>query len=117
MRFDKFALFHEVRMLWPEEVKAIKFSSDGNPDFEDSFNEIYWRLESLYDANDDWHQLAIWSYHQALDYYEKEAISKSQHLVNARAVNFIEWDAMMKSNMENLDCWKDHLKIYMDQLS
>lgn len=61
--------------------------------------------------DDDWRQLALWAFHQALGAYEKNALAKGLPLY-PREVAFDEFDARMRANLNGADCWSDQRAEY-----
>jgi hypothetical protein len=94
---DKRALFETTKALWPEEVRV-----SGNPNVT---NEIYQRNGNSFPQDDDWQQLALWSFHQALDAHEKRASAKGLPSIYPYEVTFAEFDTRMRSNLNGDACW------------
>ncbi|MHA6723177.1 hypothetical protein [Sphingomonas sp. RS2018] len=103
MTIDKAALFEATRALWPHSVRV----SDPN-----EAHEIYRALEHAFPQDDDWRQLALWSFHQALGGYEKCAIAKGLPRVDPCDVTFAEFDRWMRWNLNGDDCWLDRRAEY-----
>ena len=53
--------------------------------------------EKAFAPEDDWRQLALWSFHQALSAHEKRAIAKGLSSVHPPEVTFAEFDAWMRA--------------------
>jgi hypothetical protein len=98
MTIDKRALFETTKALWPETVRV---SDDAN-----ATNAIYWKNESAFPKDDDWRQLALWSFHQSLSTHEDRALAKGLPNVYPHEITFAEFDIWMRSNLEH-DCWLD----------
>lgn len=94
---DKCALFETTKALWPETVRV-----SGNPN---ATNEIYQRHENAFPQDDDWQQLALWSFHQALSAHEKRALAKGLPSIHPHEVTFAKFDTWMRSNLNGDDCW------------
>ena len=103
MPIDKSALFETTKALWPE---IVRVSDNSN-----ATNEIYQANERAFSQDDDWRQLALWAFHQALGAYEKKALAKGLPLY-PREVAFGEFDARMRANLNGADCWSDERAEY-----
>ena len=103
MTIDKIALFEATKALWPAMVKV----SD-NPS---ARHEIYRANEGAFPQDDDWGQLALWAFHQALGAYEKQALAKGLPLY-PHEVAFNEFDTRMRANLNGADCWSDERAEY-----
>lgn len=107
--FTKKDLFNRTKKLWPLEINLSGQS------FDDRFvkggqvlNEIYYRIESSLDENDDWMQISSWAFHQALSVTfrgESGGISIDE-------VSFELYERMMLENLNGDECWQAELKIY-----
>ena len=100
---DKSALFETTKALWPPAVRV----SD-NPD---ATHEIYRANEDAFSQDDNWRQLALWAFHQALRVHEKRALAKGLPL-HPHEVAFGEFDARMRANLSGADCWSDERAEY-----
>lgn len=96
MTIDKGALFETTKALWPATVRLT--------DDPDATNKIYQRLEGASPAGDDWQQLALWSFHQALEAHEMRALAKGLPLY-PHEVSFDEFDIKMRANLSGDECW------------
>ena len=97
MTIDKSALFEAVKSLWPATIDLAK-DPDGPHD-------IYWALEKIVPVNDDWQQIAMWSFHQALDAAEKRASAAGVSVISPHAIRFADFDRCMRSNLAGDECW------------
>lgn len=104
MTIDKSTLFAVTRALWPATVMV---SSDP-----DATNRIYQEHENVFSQDDDWQQLALWSFHQALSAHEKHALAKGLSSVYPPEVTFAEFDTCMRSNLNGDDCWLERRTEY-----
>ena len=96
MPVDKSALFETTRALWPVTVRV-----SANPN---ATNEIYHANEKALPQDDNWRQLALWAFHQALEAHEKRALAKGL-LLYPHEVAFDEFDAQMRANLNGDNCW------------
>ena len=103
MTIDKIALFESTQALWPAIVRV----SD-NPS---ATHEIYRVNEEAFSQDEDWRQLALWAFHQALGVHEKQALAKGLPLF-PKEVTFEEFDARMRDNLNGADCWVDERAEY-----
>lgn len=103
MTIDKRALFEATQALWPEAISVC----DPN-----ATNAIYQKHENAFPQDDDWRQLALWSFHQALGAHEKRALAKGLPQVCPREVTFREFDMWMRSNLNGDDCWLERRAEY-----
>lgn len=103
MTIDKSALFETTKALWPA---AVKVSCNSN-----TTNEIYLANEKAFPQNDNWRQLALWAFHQALGAHEKRALAKGLPLY-PHEVAFDEFDTRMRANLNRAECWSNELAEY-----
>lgn len=103
MPIDKIALFETTKALWPAILRL-----SNNPS---ATHEIYRANEDAFSQNDDWLQLGIWAFHQALADHEKRALAKGLPLY-PHEVAFDEFDTWMRANLNNDDCWLDQRAEY-----
>ena len=103
MTIDKIALFEATKSLWPNIVMV----SD-NPN---ATHEIYRVNENAFSQGDDWSQLGLWAFHQALADHEKRALAQRLPL-RPYKVTFIEFDMWMRANLSGDDCWLDERAEY-----
>ena len=96
MTIDKITLFETTRVLWPALVMVC--------DEPNATYEIYRANEDTILQGDDWRQLGIWAFHQALEDHEKRALAKGLPLQPGE-VSFAEFDARMRANLNGDDCW------------
>lgn len=97
MTVNKLALFEAAKSLWPATIDLTK-DPDGPHD-------IYWALERIVPVNDDWQQIAMWSFHQALNEMEKRAAATGVSVIEPHAVQFADFDKCMRSNLAGDECW------------
>lgn len=98
MTVDKRALFETTKALWPATVSV---SDNSN-----ATNAIYQANENAFSQNDDWRQLALWAFHQALKAHEKRAVTTGQPLY-PHEVSFHEFDVWMRANLNGDACWSN----------
>lgn len=103
MTIDKIALFEITKALWPEIVRV----SD-NPS---ATLELYRANEDALPQSDNWRQLSLWAFHQALVEHEKRVRAKGLPLRPAE-VTFDEFDGWMRANLNGDDCWLDERAEY-----
>lgn len=103
MTIDKSELFESTKALWP----VIVDLSDPNVT-----NKIYRQYEHAFPQDDDWHQLALWSFHQALAAHEKRSLAIGLPSVHPHEVTFAEFDTWMRSNLNGDDCWSERRAEY-----
>lgn len=100
---DRSALFETTKGLWPE---IVKVSDNSN-----ATNEIYQANEKAFSQDDNWRQLALWAFHQALGPHEKRALAKGVPLY-PHEVAFNEFDMRMRANLHGAGCWLDERAEY-----
>lgn len=100
---DKNALFEATKVLWPA---TLRVSDNSN-----ATNEIYQANEKAFPQDDNWRQLALWAFHQALEAHEKRALAKGLPLY-PHEVAFDEFDTRMRANLNGADCWLDERAEY-----
>lgn len=103
MTINKIALFETTKALWPDMVRV----SD-NPN---ATSEIYRANENAFSQDDNWQQLALWSFHQALADHEKQALANGL-LLHPHEIDFSEFDKWMRANLNGDDCWSDERAEY-----
>ncbi len=104
MSIDKTALFESTKALWPETVR-VSLNLDAT-------NDIYQMNEKTFSWDDDWRQLALWSFHQALAAHERRALAEGIPHIYPHGVTFAEFDTWMRSNLNGDDCWSEERKRY-----
>jgi hypothetical protein len=97
MTIDKVALFESTKLLWPS---LIDLSANPN-----ALNEIYWANEKANSVDDDWRQIAMWSFHQALSEFAKEAQAEGASKLSPQAISLDAFDRWMRSNLWGDDGW------------
>ncbi|MFC3579359.1 hypothetical protein [Sphingomonas hylomeconis] len=97
MTVNKLALFEAAKSLWPATIDLTK-DPDGPHD-------IYWALERIVPVDDDWQQIAMWSFHHALDEMEKRAAATGVSVIAPCDIQFAEFDKCMRSNLAGDECW------------
>lgn len=102
MTIDKIALFETTKALWPTTVRV---GDNPNATF-----ELYRANEDAFSQDDDWRQLALWAFHQALSNHARRALAKGLPL-SPHEVTFGEFDMRMRANLSN-DCWLDERAEY-----
>ncbi len=103
MSVDKIALFETTKALWPSIVRVSENSN--------ATNEIYWANEEAFPKDDNWRQLALWAFHQALVVHEKWALARGVPLY-PHEVAFKEFDMRMRENLNGDDCWLEERAEY-----
>ena len=96
MTIDKKALFESTKALWPADIVLSA---------PDATNEVYWANEKAFPADDNWRQLAMWSYHQALSQIEDKALLEGISSIRPHELGFAAFDSWMRSNLDGDDCW------------
>lgn len=102
MSFDKVALFNATKALWPASIDVLEDS--------DATNRIYWANEAAVPLDDEWRQLALWAFHQALLVFEREAVANGLPL-RPQDVSFVEFDRWMRFNLKE-DCFTEERAEY-----
>ena len=97
MTVNKHALFEATKSLWPATIDLAK-DPDGPHD-------IYWALEKMTPLDDDWKQIAMWSFHQALCEVEKQASAAGASVISPHAIPFEDFDRCMRSNLAGHESW------------
>jgi hypothetical protein len=100
---DKSTLFETTKALWPVTVRVV--------DNSDATNEIYRTNEKAIPQDENWRQLALWSFHQALGAHEKWSLAKGVPL-HPHDVAFDEFDMWMRANLSGDNCWLDERAEY-----
>jgi len=100
---DKLALFETTKALWPETVVVFE-----KPD---ATNCIYQANEKAFAEEDHWRQLALWAFHQSLEFYEKRALANGLPLY-PHEVTFGEFDHWMRVSLNGDDSWLEERAAY-----
>lgn len=103
MAIDKIALFETTKALWPETVNVTENLS--------ATYEIYRANEQAFPQDDDWRQLSLWAFHQAIQNHERRAVAKGLPL-HPHEITFEEFDRWMRKNLNGDDCWLDERAEY-----
>lgn len=109
---SKRELFDCVRGQWPDEFRI----PDEQPVLptvltEPSDYDAYRAIEQRIGQEDEWHQLAAWAFHQALDKLVRRRHRESNKLVRSKDVSFRSFDTQMKSNLTDIS-WDAERLIY-----
>jgi len=80
IRVDKSALFDATKSLWPATIDLTK--DPAGP------YDIYWAVEKIVLLDDDWRQIAMWSFHQALSDMEKKASATGASIISPHPMSF-----------------------------
>lgn len=109
---SKRELFDSVRAHWPDQFRIL----DEQPVLptvltEPSDHDVYLEIEQRIDPKDEWHQLAAWAFHQALDKLVRRRQSESCALVRSEDVSFQSFDTQMKSNLAD-SSWDAERPLY-----
>ena len=96
MTIDKAALFENTKALWPATISI----ADPNATY-----KIYRANEESHSVDDDWQQVAMWAYHQAVSQLEKRAAVEGLLAIQPHEIDFAEFDKWMRSNLWGDDCW------------
>ena len=102
MPFDKLALFNATKALWPASIDVLEDA--------DATNRICWSNAAAVPKDDEWRQLALWAFHQALTLHEKQSVAKGLPF-RPHDVSFDEFDKWMRFNLEE-DCWAEERSEY-----
>lgn len=103
MPINKSALFASTKALWPPSIDIIK---DPNGTY-----DVYWALEKSISSHDDWRQVAMWSFHQALGELEKQAAAAGASIISPHALTFDAFDKWMRFNLAD-ECWATEQAIW-----
>jgi hypothetical protein len=109
---SKRELFDSVRAHWPKEFRILE-EQPVLPTVltEPSDHEVYLAIEQRLGPNDEWHQLAAWAFHQALDILVRRRHSESGTLVRSEDVSFQSFDTQMQSNLAH-SSWDAERPLY-----
>ena len=97
---DPQELFDRVKQLWPAKVSVL----------ENEQNDIYWSLEKRL-GDDDWMQVAAWSFHQALEKCAKAAFARGQEALLTSSVTLADFDANVRENLKH-ESWSADRPLY-----
>lgn len=97
MPIDKRALFESTKALWPIKIEMIRAP--------DTLNDLYRANETAFPVDDDWRQVAIWSFHQALGGLEERALARGASSFSPHAMDFAAFDTWMRFNLNGDECW------------
>jgi hypothetical protein len=97
---DPQELFDRVKQLWPAEVSIL-----GNEQ-----NDIYWSLEERL-GDDEWMQIAAWSFHQALEKSAKTAFAQGKEVLLTSAITVTDFDENVRENLKH-ESWSADRPLY-----
>jgi len=108
---SKHYLFVEAAKRWPRMMVIVRGISDGSSILTDpSDTEIYRTIERDV-GDDDWMQIACWSFHQSMSLHIKDCHSRGEGAVYPGDVTFTSFDAMMKGNLLH-EVWRSEREAY-----
>jgi hypothetical protein len=94
-------LFFITRQFWPVEISIEdNFSSDENAKNQGLLTSI--------EQDDDWLQVSIWAFHQALSLF----IEDKAATIFVNDVDYSVYEKMMFENLNGDECWRSELEIY-----
>lgn len=108
MMVNKSALFEVTKSLWPATIDLAK---DPN-----GSHDIYWALEKIVSSDDDWQQIALWSFYQALNEMEKRAAATGVLVISPHAILFAEFDRYVRSNLAGDECWAAEQEMWEEDI-
>jgi len=91
MAIDKRALFESTKALWPQTIFTM--------DAQDTLGRICEANEASYSIDDNWRQVAIWAFHQALWALEQEASANGVPTFSPSEISFNTFDKWMHFNL------------------
>ena len=97
MTVNRVALFEVTKSLWPETINLTQDPA--------GTHDIYWTLEKSVRSDDDWQQIAMWSFHQAFGELEQQASIDRVSVISPHAVSFADFDRCMRGNLAGDKCW------------
>jgi hypothetical protein len=102
-------LFFKTRQFWPVEISIEdNVFSDENAKNQDLLNSIYKNIEASIEQGDDWLQVSIWAFHQALSLFIKDKAAP----IFVNEVDYSVYETMMFENLNGDECWRSELEIY-----
>lgn len=108
---SKHYLFAEASKKWPRAIKILQDGSDVASVLTDpSDTEIYRSIEREV-GDDDWMQIACWSFHQSMSLLIKDGHARGVSVVYPGDVTFTSFDTMMKSNLLH-EIWRSEREAY-----
>jgi hypothetical protein len=99
MALDKTALFESTKALWPQTIFTL--------DARNTLNRIYEANEAAFSVDDNWRQVAMWAFHQALSALERQANAEEVATISPHTVPFEAFDKWMRFNLAKDKRWPD----------
>jgi hypothetical protein len=104
-------LFAEAAKKWPRRMSIVQDASDGVSILTDpSDTEVYMAIEREV-GDDEWMQIACWSFHQSMSLHIKDCHSRGMSAVYPGDVTFTSFDMMMKGNLLH-EVWRSEREAY-----
>jgi hypothetical protein len=106
-------IFNNVRERWPSQIRMVGINSSQSavlttpPLF-----EVYKTISGQLAPDDNWAELAAWSFHQALDKLGRRKFRQRQTVLHPHDVSFQSFNTMMISNLSHED-WESERAHYM----
>ena len=97
MAIDKDTLFQTTVALWPEPVDL----SNGLQ----VLHDVYCKNEQAFPVDDNWRQVALWSFHQILWGNAKRALAAGRSTIFPGLVRAKTFDKWMLLNLSGHECW------------
>lgn len=108
MSLNKVELFKKVKGLWPSQIDLGGMTINGRfIKGGQILVELYESVESSFEENDHWNQIAIWAFHQSMPDYDDE-----HSIIYIDDITFESFDENMKQNLLGDDCWISEREIY-----
>lgn len=104
-------LFDRVSALWPDAIVLRRENIDGD-------GEPLWSLVHTYEAiedeidEDEWLELGIWAFHQALTDIAEANLSHGKHVVLSSSVSLAAFDNHMRANLAD-ESWASEREMYV----
>ena len=109
---SKRELFDHVRAYWPDELRILANQCALPAVLTDPNDvEIYKEVEQRIGPENEWHQLAAWAFHQALDKFVRRKCSEASDVVRCKDVSFWSFDIQMNENLLD-SSWDEERAIY-----
>lgn len=109
---SKRELFDQVRAYWPAELRILADQAAFPAVLTDPNEvDVYKAVEDRIGPGNEWHQLAAWAFHQALDKLLRQRFREEAEVVCCEDVSFWSFDVQMNSNL--LDSgWDEERALY-----
>jgi hypothetical protein len=109
---SKKEVFDAAKRRWPDEFHVLSDRSSDEVVFTTpSEYDVYKHIEAEIENEDEWSQLVVWAFHQALSVFIKDRYRLHTRLIRTEDVPFELFNEMLETNLTD-DSWCNEREIY-----